>query len=57
MADDQPIPTRAIERGLKKFIADEIRRVAKARGVAPETLCDVTDRALRDWSAHADRKN
>jgi DNA-binding NtrC family response regulator len=57
MADDQPIPTRAIERGLKKFIADEVRRVAKARGVAPETLCDVTDRALRDWSAHADRKN
>jgi len=51
MADGHPLPTRVIERGLKKFIADEVRRVAKAKGVAPETLCDVTDRALRDWSA------
>jgi DNA-binding NtrC family response regulator len=57
MADGHPLPTRVIERGLKKFIADEVRRVAKAKGVAPETLCDVTDRALRDWSAQTVGKN
>lgn len=56
MAGGQPLPTRAIERGLKKFMADEVRRVAKAKGVAPETLCDVTDRALRDWSAQVGGK-
>ena len=43
------IPTKTVERELKKFLGDEIRRIAKARGVCAERLCDVTARTLRGW--------
>lgn len=50
------IPTKVVERALKRYMADEVRRLAKNRGIPPEMLCDVTDRALREWSGTADRK-
>lgn len=50
----ETIKTKVIERVLKRYLADEFRRIAKKRGVSPETLCDVTDRALREWSASKD---
>jgi transcriptional regulator with AAA-type ATPase domain len=43
------IPTKVVERDLKAFVADELRRLSKQRGVPVEQLCDVTDRALRTW--------
>ena len=43
------IPTKAIEHDLKAFLGNEIRRFAKARGVAIDELCDVSERTLRTW--------
>lgn len=44
------IPTKVVERDLKAFMADELRRLSKQRGMPVEQLCDVTDRALRNWA-------
>jgi transcriptional regulator with AAA-type ATPase domain len=48
------IPTKAVERDLKTYLAEELRRIAKARGVPVGQLCDVTDRALRSWTSPVD---
>lgn len=44
------LPTKVIERDLKAFVAGELRRLSKQRGVAIEDLCDVSERALRTWA-------
>ncbi len=44
------IPTKIIEREIKAFVAGELRRLSKQRGVAIEGLCDVSERALRSWA-------
>jgi hypothetical protein len=44
------VPTKVVERELKAFVADELRRLSKERGVPLEDLCDVSDRALRTWA-------
>ena len=41
------IATKTVERDLRAFLADELRRLVKARGAA---VCDVTDRTLRNWA-------
>jgi len=51
------IETKVIERALKAYLADELRRISKRRGVSSGSLCDVTDRALRDWMAADVRRN
>ena len=43
------IPTKAIEQDLKAFLGKELQRLAKARGVAIDGLCDVSERTLRTW--------
>jgi transcriptional regulator with AAA-type ATPase domain len=43
------IQTKTIERDLKAFLAGELRRLSKQRGVAIEDLCDVSERAIRTW--------
>jgi len=43
------LSTKDVERTLKAYLAQELRRIAKARGVEVEKICDVTDRALREW--------
>lgn len=43
------LSTKEVERTLKAYIAQELRRIAKARGVGVEKICDVTERALREW--------
>lgn len=45
----EPIPTRVLERSLKRYLAEELRRIAQRRGLKPEDLCDVTDRTLQLW--------
>jgi len=52
----EPIQTKSVERAFKAYLADEIRRIAKKHGVTPDTLCDVTDRALREWATN-ERRN
>jgi DNA-binding NtrC family response regulator len=47
------LPTEAIERDLREFIANEIRRISKETGQPIENLCDRTDRTLRTWSKRA----
>lgn len=47
------IPTKTVERDLKAFVAGEIRRVSKQRGVPIEDLCDVSERSLRTWAGTA----
>jgi transcriptional regulator with AAA-type ATPase domain len=50
------IPTKLMERELKAFLAEELRRLSKQRGVPVEQLCDVTDRALRTWAGSTRKK-
>lgn len=45
----ETIKTKDVERALKGYLAGEIRRIARKRGISSDTLCDVTDRALREW--------
>ena len=51
------ISTKTIEHDLKAFLGEELRRLAKARGVPVNQLCDVSERALRDWVGDAMKKN
>ena len=49
LAGADPIPTRTLEKALKRYLAEELRRIATSRGLKPEDLCDVTDRTLQLW--------
>ena len=51
------IPTKTIEHDLKAFLGQELRRLAKARGVRVNELCDVSERAIRGWAGDALKKN
>ena len=51
------ISTKMIERDLKAFLGEEIRRIAKVRGVPAHQICDVSDRALRDWVGDGSKKS
>jgi len=53
---EKSIPTKEVERDLKAFMASEMRRIAKIRGTSVESICDVSERAVRSW-AKDDRKN
>ena len=44
------LDTEAVQRDLKQYIADEIRRIAKDTGQPVDQLCDQSDRTLRNWS-------
>lgn len=44
------LPTKAVERDLKQYIAAEIRRIAKDTKQPIEQLCDLTSRTLQNWS-------
>lgn len=44
------VPTRAVERDLKVFLADELRRIARDRSVEVPAICDVSERTLRQWT-------
>ena len=46
---DCVLSTKDIERTLKAYLAQELRRISKVRGVEVKKICDVTDRALREW--------
>ena len=43
------LPTRLVQERFQAFMANELRRVARQRGVEVEELCDVSSRTLRDW--------
>ena len=43
------IPTKLIERDLKAFLGEELRRLAKVRRVPVNRICDVSERAVRSW--------
>jgi DNA-binding NtrC family response regulator len=43
------LETRSLERSFRRYLAEEIRRIARVRGVKPQELCDVTDRTLQKW--------
>lgn len=44
------VPTKIVERDIRAFLADELRRLSKAREVPVEELCDVSERTLRNWA-------
>ncbi|RMG19793.1 MAG: sigma-54-dependent Fis family transcriptional regulator [Deltaproteobacteria bacterium] len=44
------IQTKIVLHDLKAYLADELRRISKERGVAVQELCDVSERALRSWA-------
>ena len=43
------LPTKEVERALRRYMAEEIRRIARLKGHRPQELCDVTDRTLQEW--------
>jgi len=53
---DGALSTKDVERTLKAYLAQELRRIAKVRGVEVEKICDVTDRALREWVSQKEGK-
>ncbi len=50
------IATKVVIQRLKAFLAEELRRLAKARGVAVRDLCDVSERALSSWAGPSSKK-
>ena len=44
------ISTARVFADFRAFIATELRRVASARAVPVDELCDVSDRSIRDWA-------
>ncbi|MBP7052025.1 MAG: sigma 54-interacting transcriptional regulator [Phycisphaerae bacterium] len=55
----ETLDTSTVEEGIKGYMAKELRRLARERGIAVEQLCDVTERTVRGWahgSAHPVRK-
>ena len=50
------ISTKMIEHDLKAFLGEELRGLAKARGVPVSQVCDVSDRTLRGWARDALKK-
>ena len=47
------ISTKNLERDMRAFVANEIRRIAKTSDRPIAELCDVTDRSLRTWAGLA----
>lgn len=45
------LDTKSVERGLKQYIAAEIRRISKDTGQPIDQLCNLSDRTLRSWSS------
>lgn len=44
------LETSAVERGLRRYLALELRRMAKEQDVEPNTLADVSLRTLQNWA-------
>ena len=38
----------------RAFMANELRGIARQRGVEVEELCDVSSRTLRDWTSQGE---
>ncbi len=56
------IVTAAVLADLRAFLANELRRLAGARGVPVQELCDVSERSIREWArdrqdSSSNRKN
>ena len=47
---EKSIATKEVERDLKAFMASEMRRIAKIRSTSVESICDVSERAVRSWA-------
>jgi DNA-binding NtrC family response regulator len=45
------LPTKVVEERFRAFMANELRGIARQRGVEVEELCDVSSRTLRDWAS------
>ncbi len=44
------LTTADVEIKLRSFIATELRRIARLRGLEAEVICDVSGRTLRAWA-------
>lgn len=51
VSEEGCIRTKVVEREFKSYLANELRRISKARGIPVHELCDVTERSLRSWSS------
>lgn len=48
------LPTKMVEERFRSFMANELRSIARQRGVEVEELCDVSSRTLRDWASQGE---
>ena len=44
------ISTKTIDREIKAYLGEELRRLAKVRGMTVDEICDVTGRAVLGWT-------
>ena len=44
------ISTKTIDREIKAYLGEELRRLAKVRGMKVDEICDVTGRAVLGWT-------
>jgi hypothetical protein len=44
------LKTRAILKELQRYMSEEVRRYAHARGVRASDLVDVTEKTLQNWA-------
>jgi DNA-binding NtrC family response regulator len=50
LLSDGRIETAEVLADLRAFIAAELRRIAEARNLPVQDLCDVSERSIRDWA-------
>jgi len=49
VTDAGPLPSKDVMRDMQTWIAHEIRRLARQRGVPQDSLIDVTAKTMREW--------
>lgn len=47
------IAAKTVEQAFRAFLGEELKRLAKVRGVPVEQICDVSERTLRNWASRA----
>ena len=46
---ERPLRSAAVIDGLKRYLSEQLRRIAHERGVRIKDMCDVDERTLRNW--------
>jgi len=53
LSKSEKLDTSVVEEGMKAYMARELRRLARERGVGVGQLCDVSERTVRGWASRS----